>query len=103
MSGVRLEEEEEEEGGKGGGCAYPEAHGNCAEVSNPHFETGEGEYSHIGVTPTRGADTPAYSPYSTAIRYQTYNSGEHTSLHVSLTLAKPSRAIVFLTTSMAPV
>ena len=26
------------------------------------------EDSHMGVTPTKGADTPAYSPYSIAIR-----------------------------------
>jgi hypothetical protein len=49
-------------------------------VSLDVVDTAPPKYSHMGVTPTSGAETPAYSP-----------------------LASPSLAMVFRTTSMAPV
>lgn len=60
-----------------------------------------GQILHIGVTPTRGADTPAYSPYSLLSE-----PGFHHPSRLggsSNTLASPSRATVLRTTSIAPV
>lgn len=56
---------------------------------------------HIGVTPTRGADTPAYSPYSLLSESRFHHPSRLGGS--SNTLASPSRATVLRTTSIAPV
>ena len=68
----------------------------------------EGAVLHIGVTPTNGAETPAYNPYVHDIVSSSPRAGmlgQHVvgaAKERNLTLASPSLATVRRTTSIAP-